>query len=69
MINEGNIVLLSDNIKYIVVKALYGERVNYYYVYKLVEDEKQFKILKEEDNKYLVIEDQNVLDKFLELMK
>ncbi|MBR2908967.1 MAG: hypothetical protein IKC11_01300 [Clostridia bacterium] len=69
MINEGNIVLLSDNIKYIVVKSLYGERVNYYYVYKLVEDEKQFKILKEEDNKYSVIEDQNVLDKFLELMK
>ena len=40
MFSEGKIVILSDNIKYIVVKALYGENVNYYYVYKLVEDEK-----------------------------
>ena len=68
MFSEGKIVILSDNIKYIVVKALYGENVNYYYVYKLVEDEKVFKILKEEDGKYLVVDDPSIKDKFLEIM-
>ncbi|MBQ3158266.1 MAG: hypothetical protein IJB98_01085 [Clostridia bacterium] len=68
MFSEGKIVILSDHIKYIVVKAIYGENVNYYYVYKLVEDEKVFKILKEENGKFSIVDDPSIKAQFIEIM-
>ena len=66
MLKEGNIVKLSDENKYVVIKHLEYEGINYYYVFKATGEDKDFKILEEINNEYSFCEDKEIMKMFID---
>jgi len=68
MLKEGNVVLLSDNCKYMVLKSLKQDDIMFYFVFKATGDNKNFYIIKENGNNFEFVNDENIMIKFVKLM-
>ena len=66
-INEKDIIILSDDNQYIVVKKANIDNINYYYISD-INNKGNIKFLYEEGNELVEIENKNTFDNVLEKM-
>lgn len=66
-INEKDIITLSNDIDYIVVKKINYNNLNYYYVADIKKTE-DVKFLYEDNNEFVEIEDKNHINTLVNIM-